>query len=100
MPKGFIAIYLTNTKPLEIELSYFPYDRESFKIKHKGSIGFHRRRIGLNVSSIDSFEFAILTFLRYCYEGSDNEDYKKLLDIALSGDWELALEIAKGQGLL
>ena len=29
-----------------------------------------------------------------------NEDYKKLYDIAKAGDWELALEIAKGQNLL
>ena len=31
---------------------------------------------------------------------TNNEDYQKLLDVANSGDWELALEIAKGQGLI
>ena len=31
---------------------------------------------------------------------TNNEDYQKLSDIAAAGDWELALQIAKGQGLL
>ena len=31
---------------------------------------------------------------------TNNEDYQKLEEIAKAGDWELALQIAKGQGLI
>lgn len=46
------------------------------------------------------FEKVISEIFKSYYIVTENEDYLNLEGIAAAGDWELALQIAKGQGLL
>lgn len=48
----------------------------------------------------NSFKNVISEIFKSYYKVTDNEDYLKLENITNSGDWELALEIAKSQDLL
>jgi len=101
LPKGKVSILLTNQKKFIVQLFYSPYDVEEFLAKYEREIPYWKRTIDVfRLNNFDIYRYIFISVLYYCVEGSDNEDYQKIYDIANSGDWELALEIAKGQGLL
>ena len=59
---------------------------------------YYAKRAGSDVG-VEDLNYLLEIVFKELYNEKGNEDYLKLSEIA-SGDWELAYEIAKGQGLL
>jgi hypothetical protein len=102
LTNGIITILLLSKSKISLKpkivLHYNPYDREAFMIKHQREIPYYKQNFV--IGDYDLYKRFFQSFLYYCVEATDSKDYEKLLDIAKTGDWELALEIAKGQGMI
>jgi hypothetical protein len=107
-----VSVYKNSTKFRDdvVEYLYLPYDKEAFLNKHRNSglsnTSFFKHSdstVSIRLGARNEKQFlngVFLSIVGFMQVAEEGDDWEKLAAIAEGGDAELALQIAKGQGLI